>query len=99
MHKRVLIAEDHPCFAGHFPGHPIVPGVLLLDEVVVLAESMGQVKGITQAKFLAPVLPGQSVDIDLEPSGKFTMRVAEVLVASGQLQLTQASATPVLGHA
>lgn len=30
----VTFAADHPVFAGHFPGRPIVPGALLLDEVL-----------------------------------------------------------------
>ena len=28
------LSADHPAFAGHFPGHPIVPGALILDEVI-----------------------------------------------------------------
>ena len=30
----VTIAAEHPALAGHFPGAPILPGVLLLDEMV-----------------------------------------------------------------
>ena len=30
----VTFAADHPVFAGHFPGRPMVPGALLLDEVL-----------------------------------------------------------------
>jgi 3-hydroxymyristoyl/3-hydroxydecanoyl-(acyl carrier protein) dehydratase len=32
--RTLTIANDHPALAGHFPGHPVVPGVLVLDEVI-----------------------------------------------------------------
>jgi len=32
--SNLIIAADHPAFAGHFPGQPIVPGVVLLDAVL-----------------------------------------------------------------
>ena len=34
-HERVVsIGPDHPALRGHFPGHPVVPGVLVMDEVI-----------------------------------------------------------------
>ena len=71
----LLIAPDHPAFAGHFPGAPIVPGVVLLDAAVhaVLramlpstplgAKSMGRTCQISSAKFLSPVGPGETLTI------------------------------------
>ena len=59
---RRMIAADHPSLPGHFPDRPIVPGVLILDEVIgVLAEwrSTDLVTKISSAKFLAPLEPGE----------------------------------------
>jgi 3-hydroxymyristoyl/3-hydroxydecanoyl-(acyl carrier protein) dehydratase len=38
---RLCFASDHPALAGHFPGHPIIPGVLLLDEALHALERAG----------------------------------------------------------
>jgi 3-hydroxyacyl-[acyl-carrier-protein] dehydratase len=73
------IAPDHPAFAGHFPGAPIVPGVVLLDAAVHAALHMlrpptsgGEVGSgrdeicqISSAKFLSPVGPGETLTMTL----------------------------------
>jgi 3-hydroxymyristoyl/3-hydroxydecanoyl-(acyl carrier protein) dehydratase len=63
-----VIDADHPCLEGHFPDNPIVPGVLLLDEMMNALENevMGlRLQGIRQVKFLQPVLPDQCVGVEL----------------------------------
>ena len=63
----LTFAIDHPAFAGHFPGRPIVPGVLLIDAVLHAVAQAGQSAGencqIASAKFLSPVLPGETLTI------------------------------------
>lgn len=59
------VPHDHPAFAGHFPGRPMVPGVVLLDRAihqagVDLGRSMAGVR-VTAAKFFSPVGPGETV--------------------------------------
>lgn len=55
-------APDHPTAAGHFPGNPIMPGALLLDEIVLaIAAAEGRNAGaptVRSVKFLHPVRPG-----------------------------------------
>ena len=55
------VAAGHPSLAGHFPGNPVVPGVLLLDRVIgALHQSTGlSVTGLKQVKFVSTLLPGE----------------------------------------
>lgn len=67
---------DHPTAAGHFPGNPIIPGAVLLDEVL-RALTAGAAVGyyaIRSVKFLQPVRPGDAVLIRWEarPDGEAT---------------------------
>jgi 3-hydroxyacyl-[acyl-carrier-protein] dehydratase len=91
------IAADHPAFAGHFPGAPIVPGVVLLDAVVhAMQQLMGRAGAceIGAAKFLSPVGPGETLTIalDMTPTGsaRFEITSAGRKVATGTLALAAA---------
>jgi 3-hydroxyacyl-[acyl-carrier-protein] dehydratase len=97
MHGLALhIAADHPAFAGHFPGEPLLPGVALLAEVLeavlddpALAPLIGPAPRIGAAKFLAPVRPGAQLVIALEsgPRGvRFEVKEGERIAASGQFE-------------
>lgn len=85
---RFRIASDHPSLAGHFPGRPIVPGVVLLDEMFAVIGSR-RVASLSTVKFLVPVLPGQEVAVSLgeRPDGRlaFECMVAGRAVLRGTL--------------
>ncbi len=54
------IDAAHPSLAGHFPGDPIVPGVVLLDQVAARLERAGfALVKLSAVKFLAPLRPGE----------------------------------------
>lgn len=63
------VAADHPCLAGHFPGKPIVPAVLILDLVLqALYKQIGprRLARVVSAKFLSPLRPEQLFCVQFE---------------------------------
>lgn len=65
---RRVIATDHPALAGHFPGDPIVPGALILDEVMGAVEEcrgFTRLKRVVSLKFTSPLRPGEVFSVAL----------------------------------
>jgi 3-hydroxyacyl-[acyl-carrier-protein] dehydratase len=88
----ILIPPSHPALAGHFPGNPIVPGVVLLDRVAAALEHWrGQrVAGLPQVKFLRPLMPGAAAELVLNDAGKsirFSIVHNGATLASGTIEV------------
>lgn len=87
------VPADHPAFAGHFPGRPIVPGVVLLDHAIRCAEAMTGRHGLAwqvgNAKFFSPVSPAETLTFTLSPKASgaiaFTVQGSGRDVAAGSL--------------
>ena len=90
----VVISDRHPALEGHFPGHPVVPAVVILTEVInAVSETEGakiRLHGVPVAKFISPLLPGERLTIRLGPRDRtgraFTCISGERPVATGCLE-------------
>ena len=86
-----VVASSHPCLPGHFPGRPLVPGVVILEQVIVAIQSAhGPMPSLRlpQVKFLRPLRPGEHARVELEgraPRWRFRVLRGDELVASGEL--------------
>jgi 3-hydroxyacyl-[acyl-carrier-protein] dehydratase len=91
------IRADHPSLAGHFPGAPIVPGVVILDEVAAALAQWRkecQLTGIPAVKFLLPLKPEQPFTISLTPAKgakavvDFCCRTDGHMIVEGRLEIS-----------
>ena len=88
------VAPDHPALPGHFPGRPVVPGVVVLERVIQAIEAahgpLGAMR-LPQVKFVQPLLPGQLAEIAWEvlPGDalrwKFRVTRNGIAIASGEV--------------
>jgi 3-hydroxyacyl-[acyl-carrier-protein] dehydratase len=89
----LAVARDHPAYEGHFPGNPILPGVVILAEALAsIAQSTAvpmEQWEVASTKFLEPVTPGTPLTLAherLDNGGvRFEVRSPKGVVASGVL--------------
>jgi 3-hydroxyacyl-[acyl-carrier-protein] dehydratase len=95
LHARKLVSMSDPILQGHFPGNPIVPGVVQVEAMAQAAALLAQLSdvfdpatqlclfmGIQEAKFRAPVVPGDILDIHVE-----ALRVGRIGKFAGAIEV------------
>jgi 3-hydroxyacyl-[acyl-carrier-protein] dehydratase len=105
---RIVVPTDHASFPGHFPGNPILPGVLLLERIMTFAQSKSTQLPpnctLLNVKFLAAVSPGDELELQLsgEKDLRYQFSIFIVptdkteelqLACSGQIRLAQLQST------
>ena len=105
-----FIAPDSFWFAGHFPEHPVTPGVLTIEMLAqagaVCVLSMPEHRGkiaffakIDKAKFRRPVLPGDTVRLEVEMLKlRSSFGVGRAVATVGGEMATEAEITFALGN-
>ncbi len=93
IQARFTIDTSHPSLPGHFPGRPVVPGVVLLDRVAAVVEHEwnSRIAKLSQVKFLRPLLPGEHADLVIERESdfsRFVIRCSEDVVAKGTFEVS-----------
>jgi 3-hydroxyacyl-[acyl-carrier-protein] dehydratase len=97
------IPLDHASFPGHFPGSPILPGVLLLERVMSCVQSQItnplQKYTLYNVKFLAAVSPGDQLSLVLSDGSsnekQFSMHIVQdgkndgILACAGKLRFNE----------
>ena len=92
---RKLVSISDPILQGHFPGNPIVPGVVQVEAMAQAAALLAQLSGsfdpatqlclfigIQEAKFRAPVVPGDVLDIEVT-----ALRLGRIGKFSGEIKV------------
>ncbi|HEV7489689.1 MAG TPA: hydroxymyristoyl-ACP dehydratase [Rhodanobacteraceae bacterium] len=87
--EALRIPASHPALAGHFPGNPIVPGVVLLDRIsAALERADGEhLANIGVVKFMLPLRPEEDAELRIVRDGtrvSFRIDRAESVILRGE---------------
>ena len=95
-----VIRADHPSLPGHFPDTPLVPGVVVLDEVLAALHEWRRncrIASIRTVKFLFPLRPEQPFRVSLfteDDHGteiNFQCRAEDRTIVEGRLEIDRAA--------
>jgi len=90
--ETLRIPAAHPALPGHFPGQPIVPGVVLLDRITAALERDGDARlsHIAAVKFLAPLRPDEDAELRIVRDGtrvRFRIDRGDLAILRGEGEL------------
>jgi 3-hydroxyacyl-[acyl-carrier-protein] dehydratase len=94
LSREFTVPFDHPVLRGHFPGNPIVPGVMLMAWCEQLAMELADVpiliKEWPQVKFLHPLKPDQTCVVTLKRQSanqaSFSIKAGALMISSGRIE-------------
>jgi len=100
LKSQFTVPSDHPSLVGHFPGNPIVPGVVILDKIIQAITndwSEKVVSSISFVKFIKPLQADQKVTLNVTEKDSTTLKfVCEYngnILVSGQCKVTDKDTT------
>lgn len=81
------VSVNEPCFTGHFPGRPVMPGVLMLEALIQLSTLLscasgqgvpGTVRSLDRVRFKRQVIPGDQLLLEtrMEGGGRFSLKAS-----------------------
>ena len=85
--RTLCIGANHPALPGHFPGQPLVAGVILLEQVALALRAWrGQrLARVLEAKFLAPLRPDEAAVLRLSAATMDAARIRFEIERDGKL--------------
>ena len=83
--QAIRFEATHRALPGHFPGQPLVPGVLLLEQVALALRAWRGLRlaRVLDAKFMTPLLPDQSAQLQLTDTDGADSRIRFVIRRDG----------------
>lgn len=85
--QALQIGAGHPALPGHFPAQPLVPGVILLEQVALALRAWRGLRlaRVLEAKFVAPLLPDEAAVLRLSAATADATRIRFEIERDGRL--------------